>query len=135
MNEDTHAEDAEKLRARMEGLKAEVSALLGKLGLHEQMRVAHEDLRAALLARVEAEVAYLDLRMLRRDEWQAVGFGPTPINDAGDCAASAAHVRAEWNHEQADMRYRQIEVAWLEWVAGGADSPQEPDHPVSDSGE
>lgn len=119
MTDETHNEAGE-LRGRMEDLASRSRALIEQLGMHEQMGVAHEQLRLALLARTEAEIAYMDLRMQRRDEWKDCGFGAQPINAAGDCAISAAVVRARWRHEQADLHYRQVEVAWLEWVAASA---------------
>ena len=119
MTDETHDRAAE-LRARMTALQEEARGMLAEMGLHEQMRVAHANLRQAIADRADAEIAYMDLRMQRRDEWESIGFDATPINDAGDCAASAGHVRARWRHEQADQRFREVEVAWLEWVASGA---------------
>ena len=116
---DETRDSLEGLHERMGALVDEARDLLAKMGIHDQLREAHEDLRAALLARAGAEVAYMDLRMQRRDEWRDVDFGEMPSSDAGDCATSAAHVRARWRHEQADLRYRQLEVAWLEWVSSG----------------
>ena len=119
MTDETH-DEADEIRARMEDLTDKARALMTKMGIHEQLRLAHENRRTALLARADAEVAYMDLRMQRRDEWKAASFGAQPINDAGDCAASAATVRAYWRHEEAELHYRRVEVAWLEWVAASA---------------